>query len=56
MHDPLPTLKAIGTIHSPHQDPGRTPVQPVYASGIKGRVVLHEEYAAGLQDIEGRAR
>lgn len=43
----------IGIIHSPHFDPPKTPVQPVYAEGIEGRVEVYAEYEEGLMDLEG---
>lgn len=47
------TYRPIGIIHSPHLDPHRTPIQPIYAKGIKGRVEIFAEYEVGLQDIDG---
>jgi len=47
------TVKAIGTIRSPFTDPKGTPIQPVGAKGIKGRIELFPEYVAGLQDLNG---
>jgi tRNA-Thr(GGU) m(6)t(6)A37 methyltransferase TsaA len=47
------TLSPIGVIHSPHTREKRTPIQPVYAEGIKGTVEVFSEYAEGLRDIEG---
>ncbi|MBS1186535.1 MAG: putative cytosolic protein [Burkholderiaceae bacterium] len=46
-------LQPIGVIHSEHQRPESTPVQPVFARQCLGRVELHPEYAAGLTGIEG---
>ncbi len=43
----------IGVIHSDHAEAGRTPIQPVYAKGCKGRIEVFPEYADGLRDIEG---
>ena len=45
--------KPIGIIHSPHQEEKKTPIQPVYAEGIKGKVEIYPEYVEGLKDIEG---
>ena len=47
------TLHPIGVIHSPHQQAERTPIQPVYARGIKGRAEILPEYLDGLRDLEG---
>lgn len=46
-------LEPIGVIHSGHQVPGKTPIQPVCAQGSPGRVEVFEPYAEGLDDIEG---
>ena len=43
----------IGVVRSPHTDPAQTPIQPVFARGLKGRVVLDPRYTAGLVDLDG---
>jgi tRNA-Thr(GGU) m(6)t(6)A37 methyltransferase TsaA len=50
---PPVTLRPIGVIHSPHTREKETPIQPVYAGGIKGTVEIFPKYAEGLRDIEG---
>jgi tRNA-Thr(GGU) m(6)t(6)A37 methyltransferase TsaA len=50
---PTLTLRPIGVIRSPHRQADRTPIQPVYAEGIKGRAEIHSEYVDGLRDLEG---
>ena len=52
---PLQTihLQPIGVIHSPHTEPTRTPIQPVYAQGIAGRAEIYDAFVPGLQDLEG---
>ena len=47
------TLTQIGVVHSPHRDPGATPIQPVCAQGCRGEVEVFEAYAAGLDDVDG---
>jgi tRNA-Thr(GGU) m(6)t(6)A37 methyltransferase TsaA len=47
------TLSPIGVIHSPHTQEKKTPIQPVYAEGIRGTAEVFPEYAEGLRDIEG---
>ena len=47
------TFTPIGVIHSPHTDPQRTPIQPVYATGVAGEVEVFPEYEEGLRDLEG---
>ncbi|MBN2345253.1 MAG: tRNA (N6-threonylcarbamoyladenosine(37)-N6)-methyltransferase TrmO [Candidatus Aminicenantes bacterium] len=47
------TLRPIGFIRSEHEDPERTPIQPAYAEGCRGRVEVFPEFAAGLRDLEG---
>ena len=46
-------LRAIGTIHSEHKDPGKIPIQSVYAGGCRGTVHVLPEFEEGLKDIEG---
>ena len=43
----------IGVVHTPHELPEKTPIQPRYAQGVKGRVEVFAEYEEGLADIEG---
>ncbi len=47
------TLHPIGVIHTPHTEPARTPIQPVYAEGIQGEVEVNAAFADGLADLEG---
>lgn len=47
------TMHSIGIIYSPHKSPKETPIQPVYAQGIKGQVEIFPEYMEGLCDLEG---
>lgn len=46
------TYKPIGIIRSPHTKQEDTPIQPVFARGVAGRVELLPEYEEGLRDIE----
>ncbi|NMB98656.1 MAG: tRNA (N6-threonylcarbamoyladenosine(37)-N6)-methyltransferase TrmO [Thermoanaerobaculaceae bacterium] len=46
-------LKPIGIIRSPNTDPSKTPIQPIYAEGIKGYAEIYPEFEEGLKDIEG---
>jgi len=45
--------RAIGIIHTGHTAVERTPIQPVYAKGCKGRVDVFPEFVAGLRDLDG---
>ncbi|MFH1143901.1 MAG: tRNA (N6-threonylcarbamoyladenosine(37)-N6)-methyltransferase TrmO [Candidatus Eisenbacteria bacterium] len=45
--------RPIGVIRSPHVDGAATPIQPVFAVGIPGRVELEADYAEGLRDLDG---
>lgn len=47
------TLRPIGVIHSPHQQAERTPIQPVYARGVRGRAEILPDYMDGLRDLVG---
>jgi len=45
--------RPIGVIRSPHTEPPKTPIQPVYAQGIAGRAEILPEFADALLDLEG---
>ena len=47
------TYKPIGIIETPYEDPGNMPIQPIGAEGIKGKVILNNEYTKGLKDLDG---
>ena len=46
-------IKPIGIIHSPHNSIQDMPIQPKGAAGVEGSIIVAEEYAAGLQDLDG---
>lgn len=46
-------LRPIGVIRTRHRDQEKTPIQPIYAPGIRGRVEVFPEYEEGLRDLEG---
>ena len=43
----------IGLVRSPFTEISGMPIQPPAAQGVRGSVVLNDEFAAGLRDIEG---
>ena len=43
----------IGIIRSGHLEADKTPIQPAYAQGCKGRAEIFPEFAEGLRDLEG---
>jgi tRNA-Thr(GGU) m(6)t(6)A37 methyltransferase TsaA len=47
------TLHPIGTIHSPHTEAAKTPIQPSFAAGIPGTAEIDPAYEEGLADLEG---
>ncbi|MFC2088367.1 tRNA (N6-threonylcarbamoyladenosine(37)-N6)-methyltransferase TrmO [Calditrichota bacterium] len=47
------SYKPIGIIHSPFKKIEGMPIQPSAANGIKGHIVVREEYAEGLKDLDG---
>lgn len=55
---PLPPIvfHSIGVIGTPHKEQAGTPIQPTYAEGVQGTVLLFEEYADALFDLEGFER
>jgi len=44
-------MRPIGVIHSPFTDTKQTPIQPTRSQAI-GQVIIHPEFADGLQDVE----
>jgi len=45
-------MGSIGVIHSPFTDKKQTPIQPTRSQAV-GQVIIHPEFADGLQDVEG---
>lgn len=57
IHDIMSTTKLhfqpIGTIYSPFKELSGMPIQPAASKGARGRVIVNEEYSAGLLDLDG---
>lgn len=53
MHKHIIAYQAIGVIHSPFKNPEGMPIQPSGAKGVKGTVVVNENYVDGLSDLDG---
>jgi tRNA-Thr(GGU) m(6)t(6)A37 methyltransferase TsaA len=49
-------MRPIGTIRSPHKAASGTPIQPAYARGAQGEVVVDDALLAALDDLEGFER
>jgi tRNA (adenine37-N6)-methyltransferase len=49
-------LRPVGVIRSPFASPAGTPIQPAYAGGAAGEVIVADPYAEALDDIEGFER
>ena len=47
------SLRVIGRIRTPFVEATGTPIQSVYAQGVKGQVIVDDLFAAALDDIEG---
>ncbi|MCD6288814.1 MAG: tRNA (N6-threonylcarbamoyladenosine(37)-N6)-methyltransferase TrmO [Candidatus Hydrogenedentes bacterium] len=43
----------IGFVRSPNTDTSATPIQPVYAKGIRGRIEILDQYTEALEDLDG---
>ena len=50
------TLRVIGRICTPFTDGEGTPIQPAYAQGATGEVVVDAGYADALEDVDGFER
>jgi len=53
MRETAITYRPIGVIRSEHCAAEKTPIQPAYAKGCKGRAEVFPEFALGLRDLEG---
>lgn len=49
-------IRVVGTIRTPFPHASGTPIQAVYGQGIEAQVVVDEEYACALDDIDGFER
>ncbi|TVQ88326.1 MAG: tRNA (N6-threonylcarbamoyladenosine(37)-N6)-methyltransferase TrmO [Bacteroidetes bacterium] len=47
------TLEPIGTIYTPFKTKEGMPIQSGTARGIKGQIILKEEFIQGLTDLDG---
>ncbi len=47
------SFRPIGRLHSPFDEPEGTPIQGAYAPEVEGRAEIYEQFADGLDDIEG---
>jgi tRNA (adenine37-N6)-methyltransferase len=47
------TLKSIGTIRTPFKTKEGMPIQSGGAKGVKGQIIIKEEFLPGLTDLNG---
>jgi tRNA (adenine37-N6)-methyltransferase len=52
----LPGFRSIGVIKTNNKDAAGTPIQPAYAQGTEGTVVLDEAFSDALDDLDGFER
>lgn len=45
-------IHPIGIIRTPHKEPSKTPIQPVFSQGVRGTVEIDPRYADGLRDLK----
>ena len=53
--DPF-VFRLIGVIRTPFAEQRETPIQPVYAQGVRGTLELDPEYEGALRDLDGFER
>jgi tRNA (adenine37-N6)-methyltransferase len=53
---PVFSYISIGIIHSPYTEPAGMPIQPAGAVGVRGTVVIDEQFQGGLRDLIGFSR
>jgi len=46
-------FRPIGVIHSEHEVPEKTPIQPVFAENCRGLAEIFPAFVSGLKDLEG---
>ncbi len=46
-------FRPVGIVRSPFQQEGGTPIQPTFAKGARGTVVVCAEYQKALTDLDG---
>ena len=54
--NPVFSYKPIGTIHTPFTEPAGMPIQPAGAAGVRGTILIHEQFQGGLRDLIGFSR
>ena len=47
------SFKPIGIIHSPFTELDGMPIQPSAGQGIKGHILINENFVEGLEDLDG---
>jgi tRNA (adenine37-N6)-methyltransferase len=47
------TFKPIGIIHTPFINATGMPVQSAFSPGVKGHILLYDEFIEGLMDLDG---
>ena len=52
----LVSYRVIGVIRSPHEAQAGTPIQPVFAGGVRGQVIVFDAYRDALADLPGFER
>ena len=53
---PVFSYTPIGIIHSPFTEPAGMPIQPAGAEGIRGTILIDEQFRDGLRDLSGFSR
>jgi tRNA-Thr(GGU) m(6)t(6)A37 methyltransferase TsaA len=53
---PVYCYAPIGTIHSSFIEPDGMPIQPAGAVGVRGTVLVDEQFRGGLRDLSGFSR
>jgi tRNA-Thr(GGU) m(6)t(6)A37 methyltransferase TsaA len=56
MQRPSVPFHPIGVVNTPYKEQAGTPIQPKYARGVQGSVLIFEEYAEALVDLDGFER
>ncbi len=53
MNKELLQFRKIGTVYTPFKNTSNMPIQPRFAAGIRGKIVIKPKFVGGLRDLDG---
>ena len=46
-------FQPVGVVISPHKNRSGMPIQPTFAKGCRGKIIIDKKYTEGLKDLDG---